>query len=62
MVLVVQEDVKRADAAIFELREVHPVDDGRRACRTETPEQSPDVVIGGRESHRREFELAGKET
>src|SRR5258707_8130570 len=58
--LVVQEDVKRADAAIFELRDVHPVDDGRRACRTEPPEQSPDVVIAGRRSHRREFEFGGK--
>jgi hypothetical protein len=60
MVLVVEEDVKRVDAAIFELRNVHPVDDGRRACRTESPEQSPDVVIAGRGSHRREFELGGK--
>src|SRR5260370_20981410 len=58
--LVVQEDVKRADAAIFELRDVHPVDDGRRACRTEPPEQSPDVMIAGRGSHRREFEFGGK--
>ena len=56
MVLVVEEDVKRVDAAIFELRNVHPVDDGRRACRTELPEQSPDVVIAGRGSHRREFD------
>src|SRR5215831_9814890 len=55
MVLVVQEDVKRVDAAIFELRNVHPIDDGRRACRTEPPVQSPNVVIPGRGSHRREF-------
>ena len=47
-------------SAIFELRNVHPVDDGRKACRTELPEQSPDVVIAGRGSHRREFELGGK--
>jgi hypothetical protein len=60
MVLVVEEDLKRVDAAIFELRDVHPVDDGRRAWRTESPEQSSDVVIAGRESHRREFELVGK--
>ena len=60
MVLVVDEDVKRVDAAIFELRNVHPVDDGRKACRTESPEQSPDVVIAGRGSYRREFELGGK--
>ena len=60
MVLVVQEDVKRVDAAIFELRNVHPIDDGRRACRTEPPVQSPNVVIPGRGSHRREFEFGGK--
>ena len=48
MVLVVQEDVKRVDAAIFEMCDVHPVDDGRRACRTGPPVQSPHVVIPGR--------------
>ena len=46
--------------AIFELRDVHPVGDGRRACRTEPPEQSLDVVIAGRRSHRQEFEFGGK--
>jgi hypothetical protein len=37
-----------------------PSDDGRRAWRTEPPEQSPDVVIAGRGRHRRKFEFGGK--
>jgi hypothetical protein len=49
---------------LYDLRKnaatLHSIDDGRRARRTEPPEQSPDVVIAGRGRHRREFEFDGK--
>jgi hypothetical protein len=45
------------DATIFEPRYVHPVDDWRRAWRTEPPEQSPDVVVASRRKRRGEFEF-----